>query len=456
MSLQSSTRREFLVRSAGALAALSLGPLACSDDATGPESTGSSPGKLTPGDPRRVIVVGAGLAGLVAAYELDRAGHDVTVFEARDEPGGRARTIRAPFADGLFAEAGPARIPPAHDLTLGYADHFGLDTDPFYPDEGRYVIFRDGVRHEQSPSEFLGSRASWLKIRDGTDLLPRAFADALADRVRYGSPVVRVVRESPEVVATFQEGAGGDASSDTLRADHLICTVPLPVLDRIEFEPGLSEEKREAMASLDYWDVTRVYIQYERRVWADDGFNGWGDTDWPEELWHPTWDQPGPRGLLMSYMYNERAREVAALGSGEILRTLTDHFDDVFPGSAAVAEGGTYISWRDEPWIGGAFADLNAPPFSTRPELASPEGAVHFAGEHASGNRGWMQGALASGLRAAGEVNDGVVGTTAFRSGAAPRASGASSSPASTPGPPGRRPGFVRWTSPGGGRGRPG
>ena len=54
----------------------------------------------------KVIVVGAGLAGLAAAFELDRAGHQVTVIEAQSRAGGRVHTLRESFADGLFAEAG--------------------------------------------------------------------------------------------------------------------------------------------------------------------------------------------------------------------------------------------------------------------------------------------------------------------------------------------------------------
>ncbi|MDX1567540.1 MAG: FAD-dependent oxidoreductase, partial [Longimicrobiales bacterium] len=240
--------------------------------------------------------------------------------------------------------------------------------------------------------------------------------------IRYGSPVTEVVRSGTEVTAVFtrnrtaREGAGGPAAdgggagSVELTADHLICTVPLPVLDRIRFEPSLSPGKQAAMEALGYWDVTRVFVQYDGRPWEDDGLNGWAVTDWPEELWHPTWDQPGPRGILLSYMFNERAREIADLAPDEILDTLVAHFEDVFPGSAGRAEGGTHVAWSEDPWAGGAFADLDAAAFSGSPELASPEGPVHFAGEHASDYRGWMQGALQSGLRAAREVNSGVVG----------------------------------------------
>jgi monoamine oxidase len=81
--------------------------------------------------PSRVIVLGAGMAGLVAAYELLRAGHDPVVLEARPRVGGRVYTLRDPFAHGLHAEVGAMRIPAAHALTLAYVRKFKLATLPF-------------------------------------------------------------------------------------------------------------------------------------------------------------------------------------------------------------------------------------------------------------------------------------------------------------------------------------
>ncbi|MES2135851.1 MAG: FAD-dependent oxidoreductase, partial [Pseudomonadota bacterium] len=80
------------------------------------------------GSGRSVVVLGAGIAGLVSAYELKRAGYQVTVLEARDRIGGRGWTIRrgdkvvqigrpdqrAAFDPGLYFNAGASRIPSTH------------------------------------------------------------------------------------------------------------------------------------------------------------------------------------------------------------------------------------------------------------------------------------------------------------------------------------------------------
>jgi monoamine oxidase len=58
-----------------------------------------------PGPAKRVLIIGGGIAGLVAAYELRRLGHDPLVLEAQGRVGGRIYTLRAPFSPGLAAEA---------------------------------------------------------------------------------------------------------------------------------------------------------------------------------------------------------------------------------------------------------------------------------------------------------------------------------------------------------------
>ncbi|MDT5123801.1 MAG: monoamine oxidase [Acidobacteriota bacterium] len=79
---------------------------------------------------KRIVIIGAGLGGLSAAYQLTQAGHDVTILEARTRAGGRVHTLREPFSDGLHAEAGAMFVPDSHDLTMHYVKLFGLTLVP--------------------------------------------------------------------------------------------------------------------------------------------------------------------------------------------------------------------------------------------------------------------------------------------------------------------------------------
>src|SRR5438132_11905020 len=60
---------------------------------------------------KRVVILGAGLAGLSAGTELKNAGYEVVILEAQLHPGGRVHTIREGLSDDLYSEAGAGRIP---------------------------------------------------------------------------------------------------------------------------------------------------------------------------------------------------------------------------------------------------------------------------------------------------------------------------------------------------------
>jgi monoamine oxidase len=89
-------------------------------------------GGLQPaGNPKNIVVLGGGLAGLSAAFELGKVGHNVTVLEARKYPGGRVRTLRG-FIDDQYAEAGALSFPQIHEFTWGYATDFKLPIRPAF------------------------------------------------------------------------------------------------------------------------------------------------------------------------------------------------------------------------------------------------------------------------------------------------------------------------------------
>jgi monoamine oxidase len=93
-----------------------------------------------------VVIIGAGLAGLQAANILIKAGRQVVVLEARSGPGGRVQTIREPFDDGLYGEAGPIRIAGSHKTVLRLAQEFGLSLVPFDSSNGSALTAIQGMR----------------------------------------------------------------------------------------------------------------------------------------------------------------------------------------------------------------------------------------------------------------------------------------------------------------------
>lgn len=107
--------------------------------------------------PKRIIIVGAGLAGLVSASLLKDSGHHVTILEANDRIGGRVHTIRSPFSSGLYFNPGAMRIPHTHTLTLEYINKFSLPTNLFINRTLMDLIYTNGIKtrlytYEQEPS----------------------------------------------------------------------------------------------------------------------------------------------------------------------------------------------------------------------------------------------------------------------------------------------------------------
>jgi monoamine oxidase len=140
------TRRE-LLRDAGVVGAAALGATAFGRFASAARA-GAAP---------RIVVVGAGLAGLTAAYRLEQAGYTAAVHEASDRVGGRCWTLRGAFADGQIAERGGELIDQGHAAIRQLAQELGLrldnllqaernGTEPTYFFDGAHYSFTDATR----------------------------------------------------------------------------------------------------------------------------------------------------------------------------------------------------------------------------------------------------------------------------------------------------------------------
>jgi monoamine oxidase len=150
------TRREFIwnvVRTGGSAAA-ALSALNLREPSPAP----SLPDRKGDGGDKHILVLGGGLAGLSAAYELRKLGYYCTILEARDRPGGRCWTVRGGdsnseidgptqtcgFDDGHYLNAGPARIPQHHSVTMGYCDELGVKLEMFANDNESAYYYVEG------------------------------------------------------------------------------------------------------------------------------------------------------------------------------------------------------------------------------------------------------------------------------------------------------------------------
>ena len=123
-----------------------------------------------------IAIVGAGMAGLVAAWLLQRAGLQVRLYEASQRVGGRVRTLREVFSSGLYAEAGAMRIPASHKLTLHLCKTFGLQLIEFIEDNSEALIYINGKR---------GRRSDYLKgtYHFGRPYSPNKTAEDIVEKV---------------------------------------------------------------------------------------------------------------------------------------------------------------------------------------------------------------------------------------------------------------------------------
>ncbi|WP_174300750.1 flavin monoamine oxidase family protein [Caulobacter sp. S45] len=153
------SRRSFIEK-LGAVGGVSLAVAGMEALGFGFASAQAAPPVIAGGKTAKVVVLGAGLAGMTSAYELSRAGYQVEVLEARAFAGGRCQTARKGFVqtevtgarqvcdldEGLYFNTGPWRIPYHHTSTLHYTRELGVPLEILVNDnDAAYVMMRGGL-----------------------------------------------------------------------------------------------------------------------------------------------------------------------------------------------------------------------------------------------------------------------------------------------------------------------
>ncbi|WP_302184064.1 flavin monoamine oxidase family protein [Rothia santali] len=399
--------------------------------------------------PPRIAVLGAGLAGLAAATQLIRDGHDVTVFEARDRVGGRlwSETMEAGGGEHVI-ERGAEFVLDGYSLFREYCERHGLelvDTGMSY--YIRTPVDRPGVTTDDMESlgtaaarraeasaglsvadvlddieangpvrEALEARVemstavrtdqvvargtldhvasfdpgpSW-RVSGGNQRLPCAMAEGLGGRVALGRRVEAVVQSAHEVEVVLDDGREV--------FDYVVAALPFSLV-----APGgdvaldLSQEKRDAMARVVQGHAAKLHLGLKRAPETSAVMNV-SDRFW---TW-TAYETPGRVAPVINSFGGE-LDHLIALGLENGAQTWEDRVRTQRGDLEIMERSAVLTAWSLDPMAQGAYT-AHAPDFSDGDfvALAAPEGRVHFAGEYIDPEyTGLMEGALRSGESAA-------------------------------------------------------
>jgi predicted NAD/FAD-dependent oxidoreductase len=391
----------------------------------------------------RVVVIGAGLAGLAAADALRRAGVEVLVVEARDRVGGRVWSI--PFAGGV-AERGAEFVFTGDDVLQATARRLGLrlyrkgthygDREPrggspvaraeLEAAVGRLAeVAVDGtvldaiaaLRLPAGAAEAIVARVEvssaypaadldatvlaetgagfgrfdTFGIEGGNGRLAEALAAPLGPALLLGSPVSEIVWDERSV--------GVRAAAFELWANGAVVAVPAPVAAGLRYEPPLPAPKARALSAVRYGQAAKLHVRLLAPVEPS------AVLAVPARFWSYT--QLGPDGRPALFA----ASLAGTPGALERLRvwagpaTWLSAVAAVRPELDLDPDERMFTTWHDDPWAQGAYSARSRSSPLDADELSRRVGPLAFAGEYTAGDwHGLMEGALRSGLRAAEDV----------------------------------------------------
>ncbi|MFH9354594.1 flavin monoamine oxidase family protein [Kitasatospora sp. NPDC017646] len=263
----------------------------------------------------------------------------------------------------------------------------------------------------------------YWELEGGSAVLTDALAAPLRAELRLGHRMTRLVQDAGKVTVETVAESGDEESCDgapvapttTFEGDYAIVTIPFSALRFCRIEPLMSYPKRRAVTELHYDSATKVLLEFHHRFWEEgpDGFSGGGCvSDSPSRFtYFPSHAPEGSSGgvVLASYTWSDDAArwdsltpgERYAFALGDLERLLGPRVRREFTGAGATQ------SWaRARYALGEAAIVTPGQLHELHPATRTPEGRVHFAGEHTSLKPAWIEGALESAVRSFLEVHN--------------------------------------------------
>jgi len=267
------------------------------------------------------------------------------------------------------------------------------------------------------------SRVKYFEITGGMDQLPLKFSEELEKlkvNTNFNHRLTGITQKEKKPVTLFFEPDSSNNSSSNekiqseYQTDVVIVTVPFPGLRYVKMDPLLSHNKRKAIRELHYDASTKILLEFKSRFWetVDSIYGGCTITDLPSRfIYYPChgWHDDGGGVVICSYTWGDEARGWDALSKeDQISNVLHDMalihgdrvYEDYVKGSGVVQSWATdrYSYGEAAMFYGGQLEELQI-------YIPTPEGNIHFAGEHTSLKHAWIEGAIESGIRVALEIN---------------------------------------------------
>jgi monoamine oxidase len=261
----------------------------------------------------------------------------------------------------------------------------------------------------QGQLRLFGKSNEKFHVRGGNDQIPQAMAAALRGQITTGSQLVGIALTSGgRYTLTLKQGT----TTKTITADRVVLALPFSILrSSVDFsKAGFDLVKTRAIRELPMGTNSKLNVGFKARHWRTLGNNGdtYADTGY-QATWEVSRAQPGTAGILVDYTGGRIGDSFGGGTPSSRAQRFLGQIEPVLPGITAQWDGRATVDyWAAYPWTLGSYSYYK-PGQYTRFGGAEPEisGACHFAGEHTTQDfQGYLNGAVFSGQRAAGEVLD--------------------------------------------------